>query len=299
MSPINKNEIPNNETINSITADTKTKSSENGWLIIGGKKKWIRICPSCQSDIVVSSEKYYREATKGNRLCLSCSSKKSHKIRGHISNKDKRQLKIKCLQCSKLRPYYRTIGNNRVCKSCVGKNTYDIKRDKIKFGILNNRKNSGKSDKPKPYTRSCPKCGNPIKHTSLHYTNKNKHRRCKSCACKENISKNGINFPFIPSFNPISCNIIDDYGKSNGYNFQHALNGGEVCVPQLGVWLDGYDKDKNVVIECYEPFHYYCDGRLKQKDLTRETNILNHLKCEFIRIKYNGKTNNIESINIL
>jgi hypothetical protein len=126
--------------------------------------------------------------------------------------------------------------------------------------------------------------------------NKNKHRLCKSCACKENVRKNNINFPNIPSFNPNACKIIDEYGKQNGYNFQHALNGGEIFIKDLVVWLDGYDKENNVVIECYEPFHYYCDGRLKSKDIIRQEKIINHLKCKLIEIMYDGKSNNIKSI---
>ena len=157
----NKNELNQNEkTINSITTDTKAISNENGWSLIGGKKKWIRVCPTCHKDIILSDKKYFNKSNKENKLCISCSLKLSHKQRGHISNKDKRNIKIKCPQCESLRPYYRTILNNRLCKSCVGKNTYNMKRDKIKFGTLNNRKNSGKSDRPKPYIRNCPKCNN-------------------------------------------------------------------------------------------------------------------------------------------
>jgi len=84
-----------------------------------------------------------------------------------------------------------------------------------------------------------------------------------------------------PRFNPTACQRIDEYGKKHGFNFQHALNGGEVRV--IGYSLDGYDKDKNVVIEYYERAH----KRLKNRkhDQQRKQEIVNHLGCKFIEIK--------------
>ena len=84
------------------------------------------------------------------------------------------------------------------------------------------------------------------------------------------------------SYNPSSIPIIERYGKENGYNFQHAENGGEVEV--CGYLIDGYDKDKNVVVEYYEKHH----NRRKQKDLERQLAIMNELKCKFIILKYDG-----------
>jgi len=37
-----------------------------------------------------------------------------------------------------------------------------------------------------------------------------------------------------PSFNKSACKIIDEYGKNHDYNFQHALNGGEYHIEELG-----------------------------------------------------------------
>jgi hypothetical protein len=41
-----------------------------------------------------------------------------------------------------------------------------------------------------------------------------------------------------------------------------------------------------LVIEIDEPHHFNSDGSLKQKDIEREKEIRELLKCEFIRIKY-------------
>jgi hypothetical protein len=77
-------------------------------------------------------------------------------------------------------------------------------------------------------------------------TYRKKHRIRRIAEIKE---KNGIT----PNFNPKACEIIDAYGKEHGYNFQHALNGGEYHIKELGYFVDGYDKEKNTVIEYLEP----------------------------------------------
>lgn len=90
-----------------------------------------------------------------------------------------------------------------------------------------------------------------------------------------------------PNFNIQACSIIEEYGKMNGYNFQHALNGGEFHIKELGYWVDGYDINKNVVIEYYERYHL--TPKWKEKDKKRMENIIKTLKCKFIIVYYNGK----------
>ncbi len=51
-----------------------------------------------------------------------------------------------------------------------------------------------------------------------------------------------------------ACKFIDKLNKENNWNLQHAENGGEILC--LGYWLDGYDKDLNIVFEYDEPKHY-------------------------------------------
>ena len=100
------------------------------------------------------------------------------------------------------------------------------------------------------------------------------------------IEKNKLNGnQLYPNFNPNACKIIDEYGKNNGYNFQHAMNGGEFYIKELGYWVDGHDKDKNVVIEIDEKKHFDRNGNFKEKDVIRQKEIQSHLNCEFIRIK--------------
>ena len=62
---------------------------------------------------------------------------------------------------------------------------------------------------------------------------------------------------------------------------QHAENGGEFHINELGYWVDGYSKEKNIVIEYYEKFH----SKNIERDLRRQTEITKLLNCEFIIIK--------------
>lgn len=87
-----------------------------------------------------------------------------------------------------------------------------------------------------------------------------------------------------PSYNPDACKLIEEYGKQHGFNFQHAENGGEFHIKELGFWVDGYDVEQNVVIAVDEPRHYQ-NGKLKQKDVSRQKEIEGHLDCKFIRMR--------------
>ena len=90
-----------------------------------------------------------------------------------------------------------------------------------------------------------------------------------------------------PMHNINACKYLDDLSKINEWNLQHALNGGEFYVSELGYFVDGYDINKNIVVEYDEPLHYNRNGELKNKDIIRQNEIINHLRCKFFR--YNEK----------
>jgi protein-arginine kinase activator protein McsA len=93
----------------------------------------------------------------------------------------------------------------------------------------------------------------------------------------------GIKGKFKPCYNPKACKIIEEYGKQHGYNFQHAMNGGEYYIKELGYWVDGYDKEKNVVIEYQEKHHNITYWKVRDKK--RKNLIIQLLDCKFIEIK--------------
>lgn len=87
----------------------------------------------------------------------------------------------------------------------------------------------------------------------------------------------------IPAYNPKACDQIEKFGKQNGYNFQHAENGGEFYIEELGYWVDGYDEEKNVVVE-YDELHHKRKNT-QNKDKIRQEKIQKHLNCQFIRLQ--------------
>ena len=94
-----------------------------------------------------------------------------------------------------------------------------------------------------------------------------------------------------PRANPTACKFIDTWGISNGYSFQHGMNGGEKYIAHVGAFVDGYDEKKNVVFEYDEPHHFDKDGNLKKKDVNRMFDLMRELKCHVIR--YNEKSQEI------
>jgi len=95
----------------------------------------------------------------------------------------------------------------------------------------------------------------------------------------------------LPLYNPSGCNIIENL-NDNGFNFQHAENGGEYRV--IGYFLDGYDEEKNIAIEIDEPEHSY--NYRQKKDIRRQQEITEELGCRFVRVKVD-KDNNILDVD--
>lgn len=87
---------------------------------------------------------------------------------------------------------------------------------------------------------------------------------------------------FFPNYNPSSILILEEKAKELGItDLQHAENGGEFYIKELGYWVDGYSPIKNVVIEYYEKEHKH----KKERDRRRKREIIDCLGCDFIEIK--------------
>lgn len=84
------------------------------------------------------------------------------------------------------------------------------------------------------------------------------------------------------NFNKTACEYFDWLNAINGWNGEHALNGGEKSV--AGYFIDYYEPNHNIVIEWDEDNHYF-NGELKKKDIERMNEIKDILNCEFYRIR--------------
>jgi hypothetical protein len=216
--------------------------------------KWCRKCPQCFVEIVYKNKPLYVKANKRNSSCNKCKYKLITipvPLNGWMR---------KCPMCNQQITYKNKRGmdfgnqNDRVCKSCSS--------------ILSNEQH--------------PRC-NPCSD--------DRRRKARIFSINRLNNIYGEYNMMITRTNPISCKFIDEYSKKEGYNFQHALNGGEYFIENMGYYVDGYDKEKNIVFEYDEPHHYYKSGLLKFKDIRRMNEIKQVLKCKFIR--YNEKYNKI------
>jgi len=103
-----------------------------------------------------------------------------------------------------------------------------------------------------------------------------------------------------PNYNLKACKYFNILIEQTGTHIQHAENGGEYHISELGYWVDGYDKKNNIVYEYDEKYHFDINGELKTKDKRRQKEIEEFLGCKFIRIKEgeNMLNENIKNIKI-
>lgn len=92
-----------------------------------------------------------------------------------------------------------------------------------------------------------------------------------------------------------ACKYMDKLNEEKHWNLQHGMNGGEITC--IGYFLDGYDKNLNIVFEYDEPRHYIdvVNNVLCEKDIIRQNKIINELHCEFWR--YNEKIDLLYRVN--
>jgi len=219
-------------------------------------KNYKRNCPKCETELIYKSQKTLNAANKNTSVCNSCRNSGKNNP-NYQSGKSKiinycldcgneiSQRAYRCKPCSasgKLNPFFNKTHNIDTIK---------------KITISNKRRGGGEC---KSSTRQ--------KHR-INLINKLKQLH--------------PNFPIgSPMYNPNSISIIEQKAKELGItDLQHAENSGEFHIKELGYWVDGYSKEKNVVIEYYEKFH----NRTKERDLQRQKEITKFLNCEFIIIK--------------
>lgn len=87
-----------------------------------------------------------------------------------------------------------------------------------------------------------------------------------------------------PNYSKRACEFFRQFDEENNTSGQHAENGGEYLIEDLGYYLDYINFDKKVIIEFDESRHY-AGGQLKEKDITREKEIKEYFpNFEFKRI---------------
>lgn len=218
-----------------------------------------RTCPDCNKELIYKSALGYKIACNKSSSCKSCSQTGNKNPVHFIKNK---------------KEWKKNISNSMKGNTLSDMHKLNISKS-LKGRIFSNEW------KDKISISASKRIGS--KNGMYGKTHSNLTKKKLRLIYIQQLKK--INSDVHPMYNPCACKLIDEYGKQNNYNFQHALNGGEYYIKDLGYWVDGYDIEKNVVIEIDEKKHFDRKGNLKKKDVIRQQEIQSHLNCEFIRIK--------------
>ena len=211
------------------------------------EKKYFRNCPECNNELGYTTEKAWKHANKINRLCNSCG-RKGEKHWGYTGATEPKT----CIDCEK-EIDFRSVR----CKSCNRKKIIEEQGVNPKF--LNSKRNKG------------------MKHSS---------------ETKKKMSVAAINERRVKNLHPVNYNkssieILEKFGRDNNLNLQHAENKGEfvVMIPNGNTYfVDGYDKDKNVVVEYIENSSWHKSPKKKIYHLLRKEEIKTYLNCEYYEI---------------
>ena len=166
--------------------------------------------------------------------------------------------------------YRRAVNDNSNCRKC---SQMDKWTDELRKNMSNVHKGKTLSESHK-IALTTSKIGKPTSSSA-----KLKMRKSMIANIEERHFNGG---QMKPNYNVSSIPIIEAKANELGItDLQHAENGGEFYIKELGYWVDGYSKEKNIVIEFDEKNHKY----QIEKDTQRQNEITEFLNCEFIRLK--------------
>lgn len=231
--------------------------------------KWYRKCPTCGVELTIKSNnkyviKYYdklkmecRSCCRKGKKCYNFGKKQSTKTKekigtsnlGKVRTKEHKKKYSDWQKGSKAFWYGKSMSDEtkiKMSKARIGKKSSFITKEKL---------SKQKRGKKNPFYNK--------KFSKL-------HRKNLRVAALKRLKRDGI----IISYNKKACEFIDDFGKKHGYNFQHAMNGGEVSIS--GYSLDGYDKENNIVFEYDEKHHRYIRNR--KRDIIRQNDIIKEIR---------------------
>ena len=268
-----------------------------------------RNCPDCSTELKTKNKYYFKKAVTNNQKCGSCS------LKGRkFSDEHKRKLKENHADISgDKNPFYGKKHSDEVLSklSETLKETYSDPtiRQKISVARKEYIKQNGVPFKGKTHSDETKqimselalermkdpanrinKASFPIgnspwnKGTTGLYSSDTLRKMRLAAIERISIAKFNGN-QMMPNYNISSISILEEIAKEMGItDLQHAENGGEFFIKELGYFVDGYSKEKNVILEYDEPHHFNSDGSLKESDVIRQKEIEEYLKCEFIRI---------------
>lgn len=270
------------------------------YILVDSKRKYFRRCKKCENFMFYGLKTDLIRRLNGN--CMACRdfSGKKHpmygkkhtvesknkmrdiKIGKKLSNETKNKISLK--NCGKNHPMYgkhhTEDTKKKISQSNSGDNAPCMGRSGTRHPFFG-KHHTEDAKKKISGSNSGKRTGelNPAKRDEVRNKIRMSHNKRR-----EQL----YNGQSAPNFNIEACRYLDELNIKNGWNLIHAMNGGEYYIKELGYWVDGYDKDKNIVVEYDEPRHYK-NGKLTEKDEARHKKIISHLNCEFYRYNYSKK----------
>lgn len=241
-------------------------------------EKFFKLCPKCNERQIYSTKYVLKNAIKSNSLCKRCSGEKQRKAINFVFFIDKKWCK-KCPKCYRIMVYSSRNSaikyKNVKCGSCSKRG---IKRTEQVKRKLSQQKIGNKN----------PMFGKPSIMLGKHHTEETKYK-LRVAAIKD-LRKKGF-LPSKKNYNIEACKFIDFLNKKYGWNLQHALNGGEIEI--YGYFVDGYDKNRNIIMEYDEQKHR--NKWKKQKDLIRQNRLIKFLNPQMF-IRYDEVENKLYDV---
>jgi hypothetical protein len=272
MKLMKNSEKPVADGVGIITAATEKNVKRPVWIIIGGQKVWLRKCNHCGNTVYHKEPNTFYISRKHNKRCEKCrqSSGTGNPFYGHRHTPENKKLYSR-----------RSSGSNNPMYGKYG-------ADHPKFGISAGgvKRHSIQSRMKMSATKKA--SGKYIGNLNA-ATRQDVRRKIRLSVI--NHIREKIKQDLRPSYNPSACEYLDGLNESRGWNLQHALNGGEIYIKELGYWLDGYDAANNIVVEYNEPKHYNIDGTMKERDVNRMQEIKKLYGCRYL--VYNERDNRI------
>jgi len=260
-------------------------------------KIYKRNCPICGKEIIHKSIYDGKKADKIKRRCRDCSNK------ARVGYKHTEET-IKIIKEKRANQVFSNETRQKMSKSQMGHTVSEETRLKIATALTGGKlseeaiQNISKALKGVKQTdqaiaaRSKALIGHIVTEATRNKISESESGKIVSEESKQKIRASarkrildhlGICFP---NYNPIACQYFNQLMEQTRTHIQHAENGGEFYIKDLGYWVDGYDKENNIFYEYDEPRHFNSDGTLKEKDIKRQKEIEKYYpEYKFIRIK--------------
>lgn len=242
---------------------------------------WKKNCPKCGGEQVYTRKSFLNRSIRLNKQCRKCMFDSQEYKNKHIVNSKVMWIN-KRVEITKKRNTLEAKKKWR--KSAIP--SFNSKEYKEKQSVLQKKLLELHPERVDENSKRISNIWND--KTSVYYTEE--FREKLRIARIKQIENLGV---VTSNYNPNACKFFDKLNKENGWNLQHALNGGEIKVS--GYFLDAYDKERHIVVEYDEPHHYNFFGNLNKKDEVRQQRIINKLNPQKF-LRYNEEKKNLYEI---